>query len=169
VAARRAGLVRPVSVTTVRPSVVQRCGGRRCPEGTCDHRGRAARQPGVPPIVYEVLGSQGRPLDAGVRAALEPRLGHDFSGVRLHTDAKAVESARAVDAAAYTLGNRIAFAAGRYTPGTAAGDQLLVHELMHTIQQRTGAGARPGFWRISSADEPAEREAAAADNLESRC
>ena len=57
----------------------------------------------VPPIVHEVLRSPGQPLDAATRAFMEPRFGHDFSNVRVHTDAKAAESARTVNALAYTV------------------------------------------------------------------
>ena len=60
----------------------------------------------VPPIVHEVLRSPGQPLDAATHAFMAPRFGHDFSSVRVHTDAKAVESARAVNALAYTVGAR---------------------------------------------------------------
>jgi hypothetical protein len=60
---------------------------------------------------------------------------HDFSDVRLHTDARAAESARAVNAKAYTVGRDIVFADGQYSPHTNAGRELLAHELAHTIQQ----------------------------------
>ena len=56
----------------------------------------------VPDIVHEVVDSTGQPLDAATRAFMEPRFGHDFSRVRVHTDAKAAESAQAVAAHAYT-------------------------------------------------------------------
>ena len=94
----------------------------------------------VPPRVWEVLNSAGRPLDAGARAFMEPRFGHDFSRVRVHTDAKAAESAREMDANAYTVGHDIVFGAGRYAPGTRAGRRLLSHELTHVLQQRRGLG-----------------------------
>jgi hypothetical protein len=93
-----------------------------------------------------VLHSPGRPLDAATRASLEPRFGHDFSRVRIHADAKAAESARAVAAHAYTVGSDVVFGAGRYTPGTESGRRLLAHELAHTIQQ----GAAPGPDRSSA-------------------
>jgi hypothetical protein len=89
----------------------------------------------VPPIVYKVLRSPGRPLDARSRAYLEPRFGHDFSGVRIHADGEAAASARTVNALAYTVGKHVVFGAGAYAPGTAAGRKLLAHELTHTIQQ----------------------------------
>jgi outer membrane protein OmpA-like peptidoglycan-associated protein len=89
----------------------------------------------VPPVVHEVLRSPGQPLDVATRAHMEPRFGHDFSRVRVHTDAKAADSARAVNAQAYTVGSNIVFQVGKYTPRTMAGKRLLAHELTHTIQQ----------------------------------
>jgi len=91
--------------------------------------------PTVPSIVYEVLRSPGQPLDADTRTFMEPRFGYDFSRVRVHTDAKAAESARAVNALAYTVGTDVVFAAGRYTPATRTGQKLLGHELVHVLQQ----------------------------------
>jgi len=72
----------------------------------------------VPPIVHDVLRSSGQPLDAGTRAFFEPRFGHDLSRVRVHTDQRAAESARAVDALAYTVGKNIVFGSGGFRPGT---------------------------------------------------
>jgi hypothetical protein len=116
----------------------------------------------APPIVHDVLRSPGQPLDATARAFMEPRFGHDFSGVRVHTDAHAAESAQSVNALAYTVGSHIAFGAGQYAPGTTAGRRLLAHELTHTIQQG-------GFQQAASAlvlNQPgdgAEREAELAE------
>jgi len=92
----------------------------------------------APPIVHEVLGSAGRPLDGGTRAFMEQRFGHDFGRVRVHTDARAAESARAVAARAWTVGNDVAFGAGAYAPSTAEGRHLLAHELTHVLQQGDG-------------------------------
>jgi hypothetical protein len=69
---------------------------------------------------------------------MEPRFGHDFSGVRVHTDRKAAESARAVNAEAYTVGRDVVFGAGRYAPGTGEGHRLIAHELAHVLQRGTG-------------------------------
>ena len=89
----------------------------------------------APPAAREVLRSPGRPLDATARAFFEPRLGHDFSRVRVHTDAKAAESSRALNALAYTVGEHIVFAPNRYDHATDAGRHLLAHELAHVVQQ----------------------------------
>ena len=72
----------------------------------------------APPIVDEVLASSGQPLDPASRADMEARFGHDFSGVRIHTDARANESADAVSALAYTVGSHVVFGASRFMPGT---------------------------------------------------
>jgi hypothetical protein len=90
----------------------------------------------VPPIVHEVLRSPGQPLDAATRVFMESRFGHDFSQVRVHTDAAAAKSARAVNALAYTIGRDVVFGAGQYAPKTNTGQQLLAHELTHFVQQR---------------------------------
>lgn len=70
----------------------------------------------------------GQPLDATTRAFMEPRFGHDFSQVRVHTDAQAAESARTVHALAYTVGHSLVFDTGQYSPTTASGRRLLAHE-----------------------------------------
>ncbi len=92
----------------------------------------------APPIVHAVLRSPGQPLDTETRAFMEPRFGHDFSQVRVHKDVKAVNSAQAVNAQAYTVGRNVVFGAGHYLPGTRSGRQLLAHELTHVLQQTQG-------------------------------
>jgi hypothetical protein len=89
----------------------------------------------VPPVVEDALRSPGEPLDAGTRAFMEPRFGRTFDAVRVHTGSAAANSARAMQARAYTVGNRVAFAEGEYAPATVAGRSLLAHELMHVVQQ----------------------------------
>lgn len=105
-------------------------------------RKKTNARPEFPPSsVHAVLNSPGQPLDAATRAFMEPRFGCDFGDVRVHTDAKSTESARAVNALAYTVGNHVVFGSGQLTPGSNSGRRLLAHELVHTIQQ-TGGGDR---------------------------
>jgi Domain of unknown function (DUF4157) len=113
----------------------------------------------APPIVHEVLKSPGQPLDGATRDFMEPRFGHDFSQVRVHTDTTAAESARAVRADAYTVGQQIIFAARKYSPGTAEGRELLAHELTHSRQQASGAEAAAGG-DIHVSDDPASEQSA---------
>jgi hypothetical protein len=82
--------------------------------------------------------SGGEALPATVRAFFEPRFGEDLSHVRIHRDADAAETARALGAKAYTLGSHIAFSAGRWAPGTDAGDRLIAHELAHATADGEG-------------------------------
>jgi hypothetical protein len=85
--------------------------------------------------------SGGEPLPGKVRAAMEPAFGADFSGVRVHRDAAAADSARGIGARAYTVGNHVAFGQGQWAPGSDRGDHLIAHELTHTLQDG-GATAR---------------------------
>ncbi len=120
----------------------------------------AAPMNGVPPIVHDVLGSPGQPLDARTRAFMEPHFGHDFSQVRVHTDAKAAESARAVNALAYTVGRDVVFGAGRYEPGTSEGRRLMAHELTHVVQQAGTIGSLAArSIQVAGSDDSPEREA----------
>jgi hypothetical protein len=94
----------------------------------------------VPESVHETLLSPGQPLDETSRAYFEPRFGHDFSDVRVHTGEPAAQSAREVHARAYTVGDDIVFAGGRFEPATQDGRRLIAHELAHVVQQRGSAG-----------------------------
>ena len=110
----------------------------------------------VPPIVHEVLRSPGQSLDPATRAFFEPRFGHDFSGVRVHTDARAADSAAAIDSLAYTSGRNVVFQRGHYQPDTLEGKLVLAHELAHVIQQSGSISAPAG---IGSAEDSSEHEA----------
>lgn len=100
--------------------------------------------------------SPGQPLDRATRAEMSSRFAYDFSRVRIHTDSQAGESARAVQALAYTTGDDVIFATGRYSPHTPQGRLLLAHELAHVVQQEA---AHPGELRRSAGQEGAENEA----------
>jgi hypothetical protein len=93
---------------------------------------------------------------------MEKRFGHDFSQVRIHTDGRASESARSVSAKAYTVGEHVAFAAGRYAPGTPAGERLIAHELAHVRQQAGRSTRLMPKLEVGEAGSPLEREAEAA-------
>ncbi|HJU55665.1 MAG TPA: DUF4157 domain-containing protein [Pyrinomonadaceae bacterium] len=108
----------------------------------------------IPHVVDEVISGAGQPLDSQARTRMESHLGHDFSRVRVHTDARAAESARAVSASAYTVGQQVVFASGKYQPQTSEGQRLLAHELTHVVQQ--SVGNLPG---AQSAGDASESEA----------
>jgi hypothetical protein len=106
------------------------------------------------------LGS-GKPMPESVRSYFEPRFGHDFGDVRVHTDARAAESARAVNAKAFTFGKDIVFEDREYAPETERGRELLAHELTHVIQQEDMLrGQSPAIQRVEGGQWKAEHEAA---------
>ena len=106
---------------------------RPMPAGASVPAGTAA-----PDIVHRVIASPGQPLDTVTRGFFEPRFGVGLGNVRIHTGDAASQSARTVDAKAYTVGHNIVFGAGAHAPDTHNGRELLAHELVHTLQQRAG-------------------------------
>jgi hypothetical protein len=146
------------------------CGGAARAEGECEECQKKRLQRSaldtaqvrkVPASVHDVLRAPGKPLDRATRAAMEPHFGHDFGKVRVHADDAAAESADAVHAAAYTVGRDVVFAAGKYQPGTAAGQRLMAHELAHVIQQerQSVSASSHAALEIGSDHDPAEHEA----------
>jgi hypothetical protein len=106
-------------------------------------QGLKSQNQGISPIVDEVLQSPGKPLDSASRAFMEPRFGHDFSRVRVHSDTRAAESARVVNALAYTVGHHVVFGAGQHMPWSETGRKLLAHELTHVVQQAQSSKLQP--------------------------
>ena len=165
------------SLTPVPSRTLQRkcaCGGTPLFGGNCDQCSKKQfslqRQAGktdldkrkdflIPPIVHEVLRSPGQPLDEGTRAVMESGYGHDFSDVRVHTGARAEESAQAVNALAYTVGQDVVFGPDQYSAETHEGRRLIAHELAHTIQQTSTSG---DVSSLADPDGPAEKEAESA-------
>jgi hypothetical protein len=152
---------------TPMPFMVQRrcsgCGGGGGVTGTCSkcagaaHEEEAERE-WAPSSVIRVVQSPGQPLATGARIAMEGAFHRDFSGVRVHNGGDAAASAHAVAAQAYTVGQNIVFADGRYDPGSETGRRLIAHELGHTLQQPQG-GAIPGKLPIGEAHSSSEQEA----------
>lgn len=151
------------------------CGGSAGLSGQCAecdkqrltlqrHSANQFAAPPIPSIVHDVLRSPGQSLDGDTRAFMESRFGHDFSRVRVHADSRASDSARAVNAIAYTVGQDVVFQAGQYQPNTEAGKRLLAHELTHVVQQ-SNAGSESSRNNHSSeltlgqSGDRAEREA----------
>jgi Domain of unknown function (DUF4157) len=161
------------SLTPTQSGLLQRkcaCGGTPGPDGECaecrkkrlglQRKATSHAEPStVPSIVHEVLRSPGQPLDPATRAFMEPRFGHTFSRVRVHTDEKAAESARAVDALAYTVGQDVVLGRGQHTPATPAGRQLLAHELTHTLQQSEASAVSREGLIVSAPGDAAEWQA----------
>lgn len=163
-----------INLTPARRGLLQRkcaCGGTPGPTGECEacRKKRLQRKTGqpstldhqhseAPPIVHEVLRSPGEPLDRETRAFMEPRFGHDFSRVRIHTDSRAAESARAVSAQAYAVGTNVVFDRDQYMPAAAPGRRLIAHELTHVVQQRALTNETAPL-RIAHGSDHCEHEA----------
>ena len=101
------------------------------------------------------LSNSGHPLDQPLQQEMAQRFGYDFSRVRVHCDEAADQSARDVNAHAYTVGHDIVFAASRFAPNTLEGRRLLAHELVHVVQQRKDSGLTSSPRRIARQAPPA--------------
>jgi hypothetical protein len=106
----------------------------------------------------------GKRFDADVQARFEAAMGHDFSGVRIHTDGMAHSKAREVNAHAFAVGRHIFFGPGEYQPGTPDGDRLIAHELTHVVQYNENRlGQLPGDRDVSLPTDRTEVEAYATE------
>jgi len=103
---------------------------------------------------------------------MEPQLGADLSGVKVHTGGESADAATQFGARAFTVGQDVHFGAGEYAPGTKEGDRLMAHELTHTVQAQRGGvqrkaaddagGAQHDAADVSHPEDAAEKEADAA-------
>lgn len=112
--------------------------------------------------IRRVLATPGAPLDERIRHALEPLFDHDFSRVRIYTDAAAAQCAARLNARAFTVDERVVFAAGAYAPATKAGLRVLAHELTHVVQNRRSSNRERSvdLRGLVSAEREAERAGA---------
>jgi len=151
----------PMTINAASPAIQRRC-------ADCEEREekliKTMRMPAAP--TGDELGASaaasaatrgGTPLSTDLRAYFEPRFGHDFRDVRIHSDANAAESARSRDARAYTLGNDIVFGQDEYKPHMPSGQHLLAHELTHVVQQSTNTAARACIQRAVRINNGAQR------------
>ncbi len=164
------------AATFARGAILRRrcdCGGNAGAGGECeecrdkrqtlsrraDGAAPAASAGSAPPAVHEVLGRSGEPLAGPVRRAMEAGFGRDLGHVRIHGDATAARAAASVGALAWTVGSHIAFGAQRFRPDTAAGLELLAHELAHTLQQPQAPGESGTDIAVGATNDPAEAQA----------
>ncbi|MCX4473532.1 DUF4157 domain-containing protein [Micromonospora sp. NBC_01655] len=120
-------------------------------------------EPERSPVHNVVNSGGGTPLAPDVRADMEARFGgQDFGDVRVHTDGAAHESAKSVNAQAYTVGSNIVFQRDSYDPASPGGQHMLAHELTHVVQQRSGpvdGTDNGGGVKVSDPSDRFEREA----------
>lgn len=113
-----------------------------------DGAGKGVKISGGVEQAPDMASESGKPLSDPTRSFFETRMGRDFSDVRVHTDPKAAEVARSIDAQAFTVGKDVVFKDGAFSPESYDGRQLIAHELAHVVQQY-GFGTQPH----DSADE----------------
>lgn len=104
-------------------------------------------------------GRDGQALDAPTRHFMEARFAHDFADVRIHTEGAAARAAMSMGAGAFTIGRDITFAPRQYAPCSAAGSELIAHELAHVVQQRHGAGGATTVGNAAQLEAQADRAA----------
>lgn len=137
-------VVSSAPVRTVQRKCAACAGGTTCSQAEEEKKIQAKEMaghvphvgPGTESSLASLSASGGQPLPPSVRAFFAPRFGQDFSQVRVHASNQAAESARAIQARAFTFGQTVAFANGEYAPHTRAGRKLLAHELAHVAQQQ---------------------------------
>lgn len=130
-------------------------------------RAAAAPAPAAQSVAPTPLpgGGSGAPLPAGVRNFMEPRFGANFSEVRIHTGEAAARQSKALNAHAFTVGQHVFFAQGKYQPDSAAGKELIAHELTHTIQQGA-AVQRSATERVTERSAPKAQRLGIGDALD---
>ncbi len=97
-------------------------------------------------------------LPASVRRRLERLLDADLTSVRVYVSSRATM----VGAVAYTRGEQVVFAPGRYDPYSVEGYARLAHEMTHVVQQRDGrAGSARSSGGSMLVDPQLEAEAEA--------
>jgi hypothetical protein len=163
------------SVSEASSGMAQRAGASNYRSGCCNQPGQPCaacakrdgahqsanirgsnQEDGLAGIDDSLSHSTGHALDAATRLRMEQRLPYDFSGVRVHSDARAHDLARRMRARAFTVGRDVVFDAGEYRPHTPGGHSLIAHELTHVAQQARAARA-PRL--VLSSSETHENEA----------
>ena len=143
--------VRPAATGMIARSIQRKCaaceaGGKTCSSCAEEENkkklmrkaegggGGFAASPGLVSQLGATRGG-GAPLPSGTRSFMENAFSADFSGVRVHTDGRAAEMSRSIQAKAFTYGSDIYFNAGEFAPESEGGKRLLAHELGHVVQQ----------------------------------
>ncbi|QQP98135.1 DUF4157 domain-containing protein [Lysobacter enzymogenes] len=118
----------------------------------------------TPAAVRRTLASPGLPLEPQLREEFEAQYATSLAHVRVHRDDAADAASRELGALAWSHGDHVAFAAGRYAPASADGRQLLAHELAHAAQAQAGEPVlrrKPDPAKAAAPAKPAEPAKAA--------
>jgi Domain of unknown function (DUF4157) len=139
---RQSGVNRPGFFTAAETIVQRKCEACEAEEKAVQRKASGPATPVRQTAGYiRSLPGRGEAMSASTRSFFEARMGQDFNGVRIHRDAEAAQSAAALRAQAYTVGDHIVFNRGKYAVETDEGRKLLSHELVHVLQQRNQAAS----------------------------
>ncbi len=122
--------------------------------------GAAAERPGATTLVQRE-GQRTQPVPSALRSRIEAATGAKLGDVRLHTGPAAHAKAEAHGARAITIGQDIYFRDGESING-AAGEELVAHEVAHTVQNRKsggGTGDAAAGTGMTSPNDAGENEA----------
>jgi Domain of unknown function (DUF4157) len=129
----------PTQGPLTRPPAAVEQADRKSEQGHTPAGADLDAQNGVLPHAQEAVSaasnSAGQPLPSPLQGRFEQTLGVDLSTVRVHTGSQSAEANKSISARAYTVGNDIHFNQGQYDPDSSAGQRLLAHEVVHTVQQ----------------------------------
>lgn len=103
-----------------------------------------SHRPQVSPGIQHAIAStqhKGNTLDEPTLEHMQQRTGYDFSHIHIHSNEESATLAESLQANAFTVGQDIYFNQGRFAPQSEEGQQLLAHELTHSLQQQNGQQA----------------------------
>jgi predicted deacylase len=110
--------------------------------------------------IEQALGTAGTAVDATTANRFHIATGEDVSDVQVHAGPAAANSARELQALAYTVGRHVVLSTHAGSPQAPAGQRLLNHELTHVVQQRSSStGPQPTGLTVDHPGDPADREA----------
>lgn len=101
----------------------------------------------------------GQALDDAFSSKAGEDIGHDFSGVNIHTDSQSDQLNKQLEAKAFTTGSDIFFKEGAYDPSSSEGQQLISHELTHVVQQSANPTPGQGKMTVNDPNDQYESEA----------
>lgn len=94
----------------------------------------------------------GQSLPEDMKSEMESKMGADFSGVKIHADANANAMSESISAKAFTHGQDVFFKQGEYDTNSNQGKELLAHELVHTVQQKSANSIQRVPIKLSKSD-----------------
>jgi hypothetical protein len=118
------------------PIIQRKC--QECEEDELQMKAKDGMGSASTPTLSSISSSSSVGLSDSTNQMMSQAIGHDFSNVRLHTDASAHAMNQQLGARAFTLGQDIYFNQDQYHPETTEGKHLLAHELTHVVQQDKG-------------------------------